>query len=199
MKSSKVARYFWCVVVIIIVIVVGIVAFKIYSNSHNKTVSEVYISDLIKIERLYMMDIPISGVVTVTKEKKDGKKEDAEYIHYQNAVVSAYIDVEDIEVKVDKENQEIDVTMPKAEFTNASIEYESKEILKRIRTFNDEDVDIDHLIVEDAKEKASKFRDTVEDTAQDTIYELIDTLVNDEETQYTIKVSVDGEAEDDEK
>ena len=177
----------------IIVVVVLIASFYYYlfpfftGNEAGQitTITESTLVSVVKKARLNSVEYPYSGYTKVTKDDKD-----LYYVRYKGSV-KAGIDMDKVNIELDKENKTVRILMPEIEIDDVHVDSESLDTIFIDEKANTEDVggELYQEATKDMEKKINERQDEIKEMAEENTKRSLEALIE----PWLNQVSNDGD------
>ena len=187
-------------VILILLVIIAILGYAVYGLLNKDSANGIIIraknsfKKATDVSELRTATFTYNGVAKKCKEecKNDGKDEYVYYVSYEGDV-TAGIDFEEIEFKVDKENKKIMIIMPEVTITNARTYIEKQKFIFKNSKYDNVQAlqDANRLCNEDIKRKASEddqLLKTAKENAKLVLEHFYEIWVENYYSDYTLEV-----------
>ena len=186
--------------IIILLCIIAVLGFIIYLLFNKDSANGIIIrakssfKQAVDTEELRTATFTHNGVAKKCKEecKNDGTDEYVYYVMYEGDV-TAGIDFEDIDFKVDKDNKKMIITVPKVEITNSRTYIEKQKFIFMNSSYDNvkELSEANRICNEDIKKRASEdtlLLETAKENAKIVLQQFFEAWLNNYYQGYTLEI-----------
>lgn len=186
--------------IVILLCIIAVLGFIIYLLFNKDSANGIIIrakssfKQAVDTEELRTATFTYNGVAKKCKEecKNDGTDEYVYYVMYEGDV-TAGIDFEDIDFKVDKDNKKMIITVPKVEITNSRTYIEKQKFIFMNSSYDNvkELSEANRICNEDIKKRASEdtlLLETAKENAKIVLQQFFEAWLNNYYQGYTLEI-----------
>ncbi len=192
--SKKTPLYLKLIIIFIVLGLLGVIGYftydKLFVNKGHQlyTVSESTLTDVIEISNLSTLEFTYNAIVTVTT---DDEKQSVKYYVAYEGIVTAGIDLSDVDVSID--DKTIQITIPEATIQSVDVNPGTLEYIFQKEKYNTQDVPAEayKLCKADLERRAKEEEDLLaiaKENAADAISALIEPWISEVSSDYIVEV-----------